>query len=281
MKNRTRKAMSAVLLVVFLVSTGLLLRNFLGYGSGDSEYSDAAALARTDSAREEPATRETVAVTVPPETPEEPVMVWVPAPLEEADPRIEKLEETDLAALRQVNEDVLGWIQIPGTKIDYPILQGEDNEYYLKRTWKGHRNPVGSIFLESRNSGGFTDWNTIVYGHNMSDGSMFAALHKFRKEDFWEKHPYVYIVTDAGVLRYEIFSSYTAKVESKTYGLSFNQTKTREEFLAMALENSQIDTGIRPELTDLILTLSTCGGGEESRRVVHARLPMVQVALEE
>lgn len=281
MNQGMKKHLSCVLLVVFLISTGLLLRNVFGYSGGEDDYSDAAAIARSDASREEDLTRETVAVTVPPEIPEEPVMVWVPAPLEEPDPKIEKLKETDLDALREVNEDILGWIHIPSSKIDYPLLQGEDNEYYLKRTWKGHRNPVGSIFLESRNSPDFTDWNTIIYGHNMSDGSMFAPLHRYKRQDFWEDHPYVYIVTDAGVLRYEVFSSYNAKIGSKTYGLSFNQTETREEFIAMALENSQIDTGIVPELTDQIITLSTCSGGEKTRRVVHARMPMVEVALEE
>ncbi|MBQ6720030.1 MAG: class B sortase [Oscillospiraceae bacterium] len=280
MEPKVKKCISFVLLVVFLVSTALLLRNVLGYGGGNADYSDAAELARPGVSQETEPTRETVAVTVPTEAPEEPVLVWVPAPLETEDPKMEKLKETDLDALRKVNEDILGWIHIPSSKIDYPLLQGEDNEYYLKRTWKGHRNPVGSIFLECRNNPDFTDWHTIIYGHNMSDGSMFATLHRYKKQDYWEKHPYIYIVTDAGVLRYEVFSTYTAKVDSKTYGLSFRQMETREEFLAMTLEKSQIDTGIVPAVTDQILTLSTCGGGDESRRVVHARMPMVQVELQ-
>lgn len=281
MNQKVKKYLSYVLLVVFLISTGLLLRNIFGYSGGVDDYSDAAAIARSDAPQEAESTRETVAVTVSPKTPEEPVMVWVPAPLEEPDPKMEKLEETDLDALRKVNKDILGWIHIPGSKIDYPLLQGEDNEYYLKRTWKGHRNPVGSIFLESRNSSDFTDWNTIIYGHNMTDGSMFAPLHRYKRQAFWEEHPYIYIVTDAGVLRYEVFSSYNAKIGSETYGLSFNQMETRQEFIAMALENSQIDTGIVPALTDQIITLSTCSGGEKTRRVVHARMPMIEVTLEE
>ena len=280
MKKQAKKRMSALLLMIFLISTVLLIRNFFGYSGGDDDYSDAAELARAEESREEEPTRETVAVTVPPESPEEPVLAWIPAPPEEKDPKMEALAETDLDALRKVNADVLGWIQIPGSKIDYPILQGEDNEYYLKRTWKGHRNPVGSVFLESRNSPDFTDWNTIIYAHNMDNGTMFAGLHRYKRQEYWQEHPYVYIVTDAGVLRYEVFSSYNAKVGSKTYGLSFRQTETREEFLAMALEKSQIDTGIVPEVTDQIITLSTCSGGEETRRVVHARMPMMEITLE-
>ena len=284
MNPKMKKYASAAMLVVFLISTVLLIRNIFSYGSGDDAYSDAAELARS-AAVTEPTETEPLQ-TEPPETEPiveettEPVLAWVPAPLTEEDPKMEKLKETDLDALRQVNEDVLGWIHIPSSKIDYPILQGEDNEYYLKRTWKGHRNPVGSIFLETRNSSDFTDWHTIIYGHNMSDGSMFGGLERYKKQDYWEKHPYVYIVTDLGVLRYEVFSTYVAGVDSKTYGLSFHQTSTREEFLTRALEKSQIDTGIVPAVTDQIITLSTCSGGEATRRVVHARMPMIQVTIE-
>ena len=279
MSRKMRKLLSFLLLAVFLASTTVLLRNFLGFGEGGSEYADAAALAHGEAPAAE-APRETVAAATPTEAPEEPVLVWVPV-LPEEDPEMEALAQTDLEALRQVNPDVVGWIRIPGTKIDYPLLQGEDNEYYLKHTWKGHRNVVGSVFLECKNSPSFTDWNTIVYAHNMNNGTMFAPLHRFKRQEFWQAHPYVYIVTDAGVLRYEIFSSYSAQVDSPAYGLSFRQMETRAEFLAMALEKSQIDAGIVPELTDRILTLSTCSGsGYETRRVVHARLPMVQVEAE-
>lgn len=277
MHQRTKKYVSAVLLLIFLTSTVWLIRNLLSYGSGDNTYSDAAEIARSASVAE------TTGMLPLPSEPEEetaePILVWIPAPLAEDDSAAQQLKQTDLNTLRQINEDVLGWIHIPGTKIDYPILQGADNEYYLKRTWKGQRNPVGSIFLETQNSRDFTDWNTIIYGHNMSDGSMFGGLEKYRKQDYWEKHPYIYIVTDAGVQRYEIFSSYVANVDSKTYGLSFRQTQTREDFLTMALEQSQIDTGIRPAITDQILTLSTCSGGETTRRVIHARLPMISVEM--
>ena len=121
-----------------------------------------------------------------------------------------------------------------------------------------------------------TDFNTIIYGHNMLNGSMFAGLSNYAYQWHWEWNRYVYIVTDAGVFRYEIFSSYAADVESPAYGLSFHQTETRVKFIAHALENSQIDTGITPAVTDRIITLSTCTGmGYESRRVVHAYLKMI------
>ena len=137
---------------------------------------------------------------------------------------------------------------------------------------------MGSIFLEHTNSPDLTDFNTIVYGHTMRDGSMFADLRVYSLQEYWEAQPYVYIVTDAGVYRYEIFAFLSADVDSLTYGTNPNRADTKEKFLDLSLENSWLDTGIRPAITDRILTLSTCTGfGYSSRFVVQARLPMVEV----
>jgi sortase B len=135
---------------------------------------------------------------------------------------------------------------------------------------------MGSIFLEQLSSPDLTDKNTIVYGHNMNDGSMFASLRDYREQDYFEDHPYVYILTDLGVYRYELFSSYTASIKSNTYGVEFPTETSWLRFLEKGLEDSVIDTGIQPEPTDRVLTLSTCTGANRSARwVVHARLKMV------
>ena len=184
----------------------------------------------------------------------------------------------DLTALQEVNDDVLGWIRIPDTAIDYPLLQGTDNTHYLYHTWDQKSSSVGSIFLEHLNSPDFTDHNTIVYGHNLNDGAMFAELKDFSDEAHWQAHPYIYIAAGGTVYRYEIFSCYRAGLQDPTYGLSFRQETTRENFLAHALESSKLETGIVPPTTDRILTLSTCfGDGSNTRWVVHARLEMVEI----
>lgn len=279
MKHKGKKFLSLLLLVVFVISTTCLASNFFSYGTGGSTYSDAKSLAQQTAAEptetQPPATE---AETLPPEEPEP---VWMPVPVPQDDPNLENLKALDLEALRQVNEDVVGWIQIPGTKVDYPMVQGEDNEFYLDHDWEKKEQYVGSIFLECRNSADFTDFNTIIYGHNMTNGSMFGTLWKYEYGENWKDMPYVYLVVDGEILRYEVFSTYMAEVESPTYGLSFRQRETREEFIAMTLENSDIDTGIYPAVTDRILTLSTCSGmGYTVRRVVHARLPMELTILE-
>lgn len=269
MKGKLRTVLTVILGAVFLVSSGLMLRQYLGDREVEGTYQEALELALAAPAAELAAAPTMAAVTEP---------LWVPAPVEEDDPHMEELSRLDLAALRQVNPDVIGWIRIPDTKIDYPFLQGEDNEYYLTHTWEGEKNAAGSIFLECMNSGDLTDFNTILYGHNMNSGAMFAGLRKYTSQNFFEAHPYVYLLTDQGVWRFEIFSAYKAPVESHTYGLSFRQEETKEYFIAKALQESQIDTAVAPEITDRVLTLSTCSGaGYTNRWVVHARLKMVEL----
>lgn len=271
MKEKTRICLFLMLAVVFVISTVLLLRQFGDNASGQDAYGDALAIASGTGSQEE--IEETI-----PETTEAVIQetIWIPAAVED-DPMMEEMAAIDLAALREVNENVVGWIRIPDSKIDYPLMQGEDNDYYLKHTWDRRSNSVGSIFLEYLNSPDLMDYNTIVYGHNMRDGSMFAGLHKYMNQTYWEAHPYVYIAIDEAVYRYEIFSSYRADVESATYGLSFNQAKTRADFMRHSLESSVIQTQIVPEENDRILTLSTCSGaGYTNRWVVQARLKMVE-----
>lgn len=141
-------------------------------------------------------------------------------------------------------------ILIPGTQINFPLLQGEDNEYYLKRTWDGERNIMGSIFLETENNPDFTDFNIIIYGHNMNDGSVFAELKQYTDQDYAEQHPYVYIRNSERIFRYEVFAAFEADVESATYGLSINQEKTRVNFLAEAEAQTEIEMAVEPALTD-------------------------------
>lgn len=272
MKKMTRKLMWLVFLAVFVISTALLLRQFSDNAGGEEAYSDALAIAMAASTeKEDPLSEEET-------QPARPQTGWVPAPVEEDDPNMEKMAEIDLAALREVNEDVIGWIYIPNSKINYPLLQGDDNEYYLNHAWDHRSTSVGSVFLEHLNSADLTDYNTIVYAHNMNDGSMFAGLKKYSTMGYWETHKYVYIVSDAGVYRYEVFASYKAPVDSATYGLSFHQTETKENFLLHAIKSSKIQPQIIPAKTDRILTLSTCSGaGYTNRWVVQARLPMIEV----
>ena len=287
MSHLMRKYLTVVLAVVFLVSTVLLVVSFVDKKAADTSYLQAQQIAglsgeaaeqRPMPAEQpqstEPAT-EPAEESVPAET--EPRTVWVPAAVE-ADEHMKKLEGTDLDALRQINPDVVGWIFIPNSKVNYPIVQGEDNQYYLEHTWDNQKNSAGSVFLEASNSPDLTDHRSILYGHNMADMSMFAVLHNYASLWYVQHYPYVYLVTDEGILRYEIYSTYKAEVDSKTYALNLD-ARIMKSFIQMTLDESELDLGIAPADTDRILTLSTCTGSYESRRVVHARLVMEEVEI--
>ena len=260
--------LNTVLALVFALSMGLVLRQALDDSGGEMEYRRAAEIAAS---AVEP-TVETRAISAP--TDEE-VMIWMPEAVED-DPALEALREIDLDALRQVNPDVIGWIRVPDTKIDYPVVQSEDNDFYLEHTWQGNKNSVGAIFMDCGSAPDLTDFNTLIYGHNMRSGAMFASLRSYGRQSYWEAHPHIYLLVDSGVFRFDVFSAYRAGLDAAAYGQSFRQRETRENFLQDAAEKSVIQTEITPGIRDRILTLSTCSGtGHETRWVVQARLKMV------
>ena len=250
MKKTAKRALSVLLAAVCIISSGLYAGYLLDYGSGSTAYDEAQNLSL----------QEDMAIpseTAPEATDSSPH--WVPAPVED-DPNMEEMAKKSLTALRQINDDVIGWIWIPDSRISYPVMQGEDNEFYLNHTWNRQENAVGSIFLEWQNQPDFSEFNTIVYGHNMKNKTMFSQLHSYQDIRFRDSHPYVYILTDNGVYRYEVFSCYQAEVDSDTYQFGMQWDKTKEDYIRRAIKKSVIDCDITPAITDRILTLSTCSG---------------------
>lgn len=273
--KKLKKYANIVLALVFLVSVVMVLRQALDDSGGETEYQEAIDIAKGADEPSETTPEETQNAAT--DASDASDLIWMPEAVED-DPVLEELRKTDLAALRENNPDVVGWIRVPDTKIDYPVVQGEDNDYYLKHTWQGNANSVGTIFMDVSSHPDLTDFNTLIYGHNMRSGSMFAALRNYGQQSYYDAHPYVYLLVDNGVFRFDIFSAYQAELDASAYGQSFRQRETREKFLGDAAEKSAIETGITPGIRDRILTLSTCSGmGYETRWVVHARLKMVQV----
>ena len=264
MSPKVRKILIAALALVLCISIGMLIRQTLQYREGEAEYAEAEALVELpDLSDLEPTP---VPETQPEPEPEEEKPVYV-------DPYADALAAMDFAALREVNSDVLGWILVPGTAISYPLLQGDDNSYYLNHTWKKWTNVVGSIFLECQNSPDLTDFNTIIYGHRMNNGSMFASLKYYKKQSYWAQHPTVYITDDNGVHCYQIFAAYEISTAGDTYRLGFSSDQDKQAYIDYCLSKSVIDTGLTPTVYDRILTLSTCtGNGHATRWVVQALL---------
>ena len=153
------------------------------------------------------------------------------------------------------------------------MVQGTDNSEYLHSTYKGTYNFAGTIFIDCENSRDFGDCNTIVYGHNMKNGSMFGSLKKFLSdEETLNSSRYFWILTPEKNYRYEIVSAYKTAVNSETYTLFKGPGEEFLEYLSMVLSNSQIETNAEEmNIKDKIVTLSTCTGDQSVRFVVQGK----------
>ena len=182
--------------------------------------------------------------------------------------------EVDFDKLKSVNEDVVGWIYVDALPdISYPIVKGKDNQTYLHQTYEKNYNFAGTIFVDYENSGDFSDCNTLVYGHNMKNGSMFGHLKKFREDDkLYKQDKYFWILTPERNYRYEIITAYTTGVNSDTYTLFKGPGEEFEKYLETIKGYSEIQTD-DTDLTikDRIVTLSTCTGNESTRFGVQGK----------
>lgn len=181
----------------------------------------------------------------------------------------------DFSELQQVNEDIAGWLRIRALDISYPVVQGEDNDYYLHRTFEKEDNFAGCLFVNCDNDRDFTDQNTIIYGHNMKNGSMFGKLKQFREEETYNKSKYFWMFTPDLIFQYRIFS---AMVVNKT-GLAYQTFYSDEDFnewINKAFEGSEVEnSGIQVTSDDHVVTLSTCTGDDSTRFVVMGKLVQI------
>ena len=183
----------------------------------------------------------------------------------------ERVQRVALSELQAQNSDTVGWIEIPGTGISYPLMQTGDDSYYLNHTFSKKINSAGSIFVETLNSADFTDLHTIIYGHNMKNGSMFAGLKNYESPSYLVAHPTVYIDLADGTHAYQIFSVYESPSESDSYTIGFAPDEQYETFLQTLKSRSSYDTGVTVTKDDYIITLSTCTKSGEHRYLVHAK----------
>ena len=181
----------------------------------------------------------------------------------------------DFSELQQVNEDIAGWLRIRALDISYPVVQGEDNDYYLHRTFEKEDNFAGCLFVNCDNDRDFTYQNTIIYGHNMKNGSMFGKLKQFREEETYNKSKYFWMFTPDLIFQYRIFS---AMVVNKT-GLAYQTFYSDEDFnewINKAFEGSEVEnSGIQVTSDDHVVTLSTCTGDDSTRFVVMGKLVQI------
>ena len=187
----------------------------------------------------------------------------------------------DFASLKETNPDIYAWIEIPDTNVNYPIVQSaDDDSYYLNHTIDGQEGYPGSIYTEKVNAKDFSDFNTVIYGHDMKDGSMFRKLEEYKDKDFWKENPYFYIYTpDGNVATYQIYSVGVVKDTSEGYTYQFADDAAFASFLEATKASSLYDTGVEVGNDSQIVTLSTCTReGNDDRTIVHGVRVNVQPA---
>lgn len=178
----------------------------------------------------------------------------------------------DFEGIQIMNPDIIGWIDIPGAGISYPLVQGDDNNYYLTHMSSGEYGIHGSIFMDAHNNPDFTDGNTIIYGHNMKDGTMFAALDAYQAPALFQQYPYFYIYLPGCTLEYQIFSCYYGRTGSIGYTYGFGREETFKDFLESISAYAAYDTNINVSITDRIVTLSTCVNTDRNYRyLIHGK----------
>ena len=179
----------------------------------------------------------------------------------------------DFRKLKMMNPDIVAWIYCSGTEINYPVVQGDDNSFYLTHLADGTQNKNGSLFVEVRNKYDFSDDNTIIYGHNMASGKMLAGLIDYRAQEFYAAHPFMYLITENNSYRLDLFSGFTTKPDSDAYTISCGNSKEFAAWIKNMALRSDFKANMKLTTNDRIVTLSTCSYSfKNARYVVMGRL---------
>lgn len=188
-------------------------------------------------------------------TPEE-TLPGEPHPTEEADDTL--WPEVDFETLQTINPDVVGWIFVEGTDINYPVVQGTDNSYYLNRLFDGSYNGAGSIFMDYRNERDLSGRNAVLYGHNMQSGTMFNQITKYKEQDFFDQHPIGLLMTPKENYKIEFIAGYVTNMNSDAWKMEFASDDEFSLWLENAIAQSTFTGTIEPAPQDRVVTLSTC-----------------------
>lgn len=185
-----------------------------------------------------------------------------PAPVQdtatpEAPPKETAPIRVDFETLRQENPDIIGWIYWENTCIHYPVVQGQDNDHYLYRLFDGTWSFSGTPFADYRLKGDFTDFQTIVYGHNMKNGTMFAPITGYQTQEFYEENPVMWLLTPNGDYKVELLAGLLTDDKGIARLATVDQ-ENAEEFLQAIRENSTFRSEVPATPEDRFLILSTC-----------------------
>lgn len=192
-----------------------------------------------------------------------------------ADSKTKEKEKRDQEAIKRIEglrkeyPSIVGWIRVGGTEIDYPIVKGNDNDYYLNHNYKDEYNVFGAIFMDYRNKEDLSDQNTIIYGHNNQRAGNFKDLHKYEDKDFFNEDRFIEIYSLSGYKKYKVFAVYNADPYDKFRSPSYSEEEGKK--LLAYIKERNLVSGVMPEEIKDILTLQTCSPGD-TRLVVQGVL---------
>lgn len=175
--------------------------------------------------------------------------------------------------LQAENPQVVAWLYCEGTAINYPVMQGRDNDFYLHHSYTGAEDQSGAIFVDAQCAEGFAGSNTIIYGHSMNDGSMFGGLDAWKDQDYYEAHPVLWLLTPGANYKVTLFSGYTTSARSETYTIFYGPGDDLNAYLDRCAARSNFDAAEGPGKDGRYVLLSTCAYDfDEARYVLHGRL---------
>ena len=175
--------------------------------------------------------------------------------------------KVDFDALHKENKDIIAWLHLPDTVISYPVLQADDNEYYVRRLTNGYWNIAGSIFMDCRNDSAFSDPNSIIYGHNMTNNTMFGTLMDYASQEYYDEHPYMFVITPQKSYVLELLCGFVTLADSEVYAFPQTEEETAQK-LAQWMEISDFITRFEYEAGLPLVTLSTCAEDYGNKRYV-------------
>lgn len=268
MKKWMYNALIIFFAVVLVASAGYLAYYYIDAYSQQSRYDDLSTMKEPVNTR--PAIIEDTVADVEPTEPAAPIMVEVTDP--DTGETLSVLQE--FAELYNLNSDIVGWMTIPGTEIDYPVMQTPDRvDYYLTRNFDKKASARGCLYARESCDIFTPSDNITIYGHRMRDGSMFARLDKYMEKSFWEENPYIYFDTLTELHTYKVMAVFltTASVgEGFEYHLFENAATEAEfdSFVDTCQELALYDTGLDAQYGDKLITLSTCEYSQTNGRLV-------------
>lgn len=264
--TKVEKIIVAVASVVAIIAFVMVLKKARDYKVAENEYDSLQQYASTENTAESETELEEAEAAETSGEPDKPEEVKKKKELAQNFNREDFPEiDVDFASLRKKNKDVVGWLYVGSCGISYPIVQGEDNDYYMHHTFEGNTNSSGAIIMDYRDDKYLRDWNTFIYGHNMKNGSMFGSLKKLlNDETLYDKDPYIYVYFPGYIYRYKIFSYYKDKPDSKMYWTADTLQEYRQ-YIRDALSLSVRECNVETSEENNMVTLVTCSGSGEGK----------------